>query len=254
MVRLWFILQQTVVVATPLTSSHDVGGCGSQSEPVEVAEAAFEMYQHISSLDLPQSIVVDTYIHVVAASNATEDGYISVELPPLGNKEHKMKVFNDDFTETGFSFVVKNIDWTINPKWARHDTEMAINREMAKKLRKGTYSALNLYYILSSTRFGGVCAFPVSPVPNDYSYDGCVQVYGTTPNVNDRFIGRVTSHEVGHWFIRTTRSRETAATARATTWTIRPNRTVRMMYTSVPLMNRILVLSLQDTAVYTRLD
>lgn len=112
-----------------------------------------------------------------------------------------MEVLNDDFKGSGFKFVLKDTSWTVNPTWSRDGDEMA----MKKALRKGPYSALNLYFV-GQMRSGylGYCYYPTSsgsPGSQTQIRDGCTMTWKIVPGGpqqgND--MGRVTSHEVGHW-------------------------------------------------------
>ena len=78
---------------------------------------------------------------------------------------------------------------------------------MKKKLRKGTYQDLNLYYIKNFQTSGtaGYCYYPIDnivPGSDAWFLDGCTMnhdvIYGT-PNSYEYNLGRVTVHEVGHW-------------------------------------------------------
>ena len=74
---------------------------------------------------------------------------------------------------------------------------------MKKALRKGTYRALNIYFLYSLGGNLGYCYFPTSVTTgsNDFYYDGCSILYTTVPggslaNFNQ---GKTATHEVGHW-------------------------------------------------------
>lgn len=112
-----------------------------------------------------------------------------------------MEVLNDDFKGTGFTFLLKDTDWTVNAAWAKDGAEGA----MKKALRKGSYAALNLYF-LTAMRQGylGYCYYPTSPgSPGSQVQitDGCTMTWKITPGgpLSENNMGRVTSHEVGHW-------------------------------------------------------
>ncbi|KAJ6447180.1 DNA replication complex GINS protein psf2 [Purpureocillium lavendulum] len=83
------------------------------------------------------SINVDTYIHVVSVDRTAGGGYLSRE-----TVDAQMRVLNDNFAPSGFSFTLKDVDWTVNANWARNRNSLAMKRQ----LRKGSYAALNLYY------------------------------------------------------------------------------------------------------------
>jgi hypothetical protein len=110
-----------------------------------------------------------------------------------------MDVLNDDFSSTGFQYVLKDIDWTVNYNWAYNSDEMGMKRA----LRRGSYSALNLYFI---TNIGngntGYCYYPTNAPQGSTTFyrDGCTMSSWTTPGGGSQFsLGRITTHEVGHW-------------------------------------------------------
>lgn len=149
-----------------------------------------------SQLAARQSIVIDTYFHVVAASTSLSDGYI-----PDSQLTQQLAVMNSNYAPHGISFVLKGTDRTINTQWANNNGEIA----MKTALRKGTYRSLNIYF--QKTLGGGnlgYCYFPTSASPGSDAYirDGCTVLYSSVPggsstNFNQ---GKTATHEVGHWF------------------------------------------------------
>lgn len=97
---------------------------------------------------------------------------------------------NGDYSGLGFQFTVKGIDHTINTSWASDGDEMAMKR----KLRKGDYRTLNLYF-LPTMRANGYCYFPatVTAGTDKFYRDGCTMRSDVYNN------GQTTTHEVGHW-------------------------------------------------------
>lgn len=110
-----------------------------------------------------------------------------------------MKVLSDDFSSTGFSFRLIDTDYTINSNWAAGNDELGMKR----RLRKGQYSTLNLYYLGNvESKFSGYCTYPIQASRDSTTIyrDGCVQGAWTVPGRGTRFsLGRITTHEVGHW-------------------------------------------------------
>lgn len=111
-----------------------------------------------------------------------------------------MRVLNRNFDQSDISFTLKDIDWTIDANWSENRDDMV----MKTKLRKGSYSALNLYYLNSISDHLGVCDYPVKAMPGSVEFfrDGCSILHTTVPggsatNYNE---GKTTTHEVGHWF------------------------------------------------------
>lgn len=113
----------------------------------------------------------------------------------------QVKVLNDNFAPSGISFTLRDIDWTIDSDWSENRDEAT----MKEKLRKGTYSTLNLYYVVSLGGSSlGVCYYPLDALPGSGAFqrDGCSILHTTVPggsltNYNE---GKTTTHEVGHWF------------------------------------------------------
>ncbi|KAG8414809.1 hypothetical protein J3458_008717 [Metarhizium acridum] len=153
------------------------------SEPVERASA---------------EIVVDTYVHIVAANNTADGGYASPKAI-----HDQMDALNEGFASTGVRFVLESLDHTINAAWSSGVEEEA----MKKKLRGGRYRDLNLYFSKQPMgRFGvvGYCTFsqraPGGSRP--FNNDGCVVSVDTLPGgaFREYDTGKTTIHEVGHWF------------------------------------------------------
>lgn len=106
----------------------------------------------------------------------------------------------DSFKDHDISFTLKDITWTVNADWSNHKGSN-LNFAMKKALRKGSYAALNLYYLKKVDQHNGYCYYPVAnPGDQAITQDGCVQRMDTMPGVGDRgYAGFVTTHEVGHW-------------------------------------------------------
>jgi hypothetical protein len=75
---------------------------------------------------------------------------------------------------------------------------------MKKKLRKGTYKTLNVYFMYEIGGNLGYCYFPTSVTSgsNDFYYDGCSILYSSVPggSATNFNLGKTVTHEVGHWF------------------------------------------------------
>lgn len=114
--------------------------------------------------------------------------------------DKQMKVVDDDFKNTGFKFVVKDVDWTVNANWAADGDQEGMKR----KLRKGKYAALNLYYMGNFPKSkSGYCYLPTRATDGSSAFylDGCTQGSWTLPGMSDTpfSTGRITTHEIGHW-------------------------------------------------------
>jgi hypothetical protein len=148
--------------------------------------------------------IVPTYFHVISSSskaNSTSNSTISKQLD----------VMNKGYASVGFQFDLKGIDYTTNDKWAAIDVESDVDQidAMKGKLRKGTYSTLNIYF-LSDMANGilGMCEFPTKDInaadPTSFAFDGCMVHGGSMPGAPDfpgKFdLGYTAVHEMGHWF------------------------------------------------------
>jgi hypothetical protein len=142
-----------------------------------------------------QAFVVDTYVHVVARSNALSGGYLSE-----ATVREQIAVLNADYAPSGISFNLVGTDWTVNTAWASDGNEVA----MKQSLRKGSYSALNLYFLYSlGGGTLGYCYFPTQASPGSTAFirDGCSILYSTVPggSATGFNLGKTATHEVGHW-------------------------------------------------------
>lgn len=115
-----------------------------------------------------------------------------------------MDVLNESYQGTGFQFVLKDVDYTVDPYYS----DLQNNNDeydLKRKLRKGSYSDLNLYYFHSiPTQNTGTCRYPTDAPAgsNSFIYDGCNINVATMPGGsyapwNE---GKITAHETGHWF------------------------------------------------------
>ncbi|OAQ88042.1 metalloprotease 1 protein [Purpureocillium lilacinum] len=188
----------TVGSAVPKAPYHF--GCGAPppsdshravSKELAVQEAAFNSGLQINAA----SIVVDTYIHVVSIDQTATGGYLSRE-----TIDKQMQVLNDNFAPSGIAFTLKDVDWTVNTNWARDRDSL----NMKKKLRKGTYASLNLYYQTEVSGNLGVCYYPTTAQPGTTAFyqDGCTILFTSVPggSATGYNEGKTTTHEVGHWF------------------------------------------------------
>ena len=77
---------------------------------------------------------------------------------------------------------------------------------MKRRLRRGDYGDLNIYYLASPANDTlGYSAYPLYNVQTDadeFYDDGCVVLASTVPGGSQEGydLGRTTTHEVGHWF------------------------------------------------------
>jgi hypothetical protein len=151
------------------------------------------------------STVIPTYFHVVsskAKANTTDASLL----------DEQIAVMNKGYEGSGFSFELKDTDYTTNDAWAAIDvtgSDDSVMMEMKNALRKGSYSELNVYFISElANGILGMCEFPTKEIdasdPTSFAFDGCLVHAGTLPGAADfpgKFdMGLTAVHEIGHWF------------------------------------------------------
>ncbi|MCJ1482569.1 hypothetical protein MMC06_002735 [Schaereria dolodes] len=159
-----------------------------------------------------QEVVVNTYFHVVS----TTDQAKAVTHAMVANQFGILQTY---YASANISFNLLGTDWSVNNSWATD----ADDAGMKQALRKGDYSALNIYFQtnLSTMDYGqmsqllGYCTLPTNVTfeacteckpqefpPVDYILDGCNVLAGSMPNgtVYGYNQGKTAVHEVGHWF------------------------------------------------------
>ncbi|KAH7026627.1 extracellular metalloprotease [Microdochium trichocladiopsis] len=193
------VLSATGAFAGPLTGRF---GCGAPEPSEELLAAASSMavaeaeMAASGSMSIQATIEVDVYFHVVSAGSSLSQGNV-----PDSQLAQQLVVMNNAYAPYGIHFNLRGTDRTVNSAWARDGDEIAMKRA----LRKGTYSALNLYF---QQNLGGgtlgYCYFPttVSSGSTAYIQDGCSILYSTVPGgTSTGFdLGQTVTHEVGHWF------------------------------------------------------
>lgn len=143
----------------------------------------------------PRSLAIETYFHVVSGEG--EDGEVTDQM-----LSQQLSVLNSAFAPHGISFNLADTTRTQNTAWSRGSDESS----MTRKLRQGSYSALNLYFQTGlSGSIVGKCTLParnVRPGSSQAYIDGCQITAGALPGGGlagyDR--GFTAVHEVGHWF------------------------------------------------------
>ncbi|POR34544.1 Extracellular metalloprotease [Tolypocladium paradoxum] len=190
----------TVAMTATIRSQPEPLGCGAPHPSEELVEISSQFLIEEASLN-EQSMVsadaidVDTYIHVIASNESEDGGHVKQE-----TIDKQMKVLNDNFANSGIRFTLKGTDWTINAGWAEFQDQL----NMKKKLRKGSYRSLNLYYHTKVENNLGLCYYPGNaPEGSDnWFLDGCDIISGSMPggNAQNYNEGKTTTHEVGHWF------------------------------------------------------
>lgn len=192
-------LMATAALSIGVPNGLDHFDCGAPKPSLQLLDThkAMSKMEAIAHPILAKAnIVVNVYVHIVAASRSVSDGYVSD-----ATIADQIKVLNDNYAPSGISFVFKTTDRTINPDWS-NDPE-TYEYDMKSSLRKGTYKDLNLYYTKSIGKYLGYCHFPTnaSDGDEDFEIDGCTIVASSMPgNAGQYGLGKTTTHEVGHWF------------------------------------------------------
>lgn len=143
---------------------------------------------------------LNVYFHVISDG---ENGNV-----PDSMIADQIKVLNDTFMGTGWSFKLAETDRTSNKEWFNGcDERNPPNYEpgpneiaMKTALRKGTARDLNIYTCNPADGTLGYATFP-SEFRSAPKIDGVVLLHsslpgGTTLNYNE---GKTGTHEVGHW-------------------------------------------------------
>lgn len=134
---------------------------------------------------------VKVYVHVITSSSkagAVTEAQIS----------NQLKVLNDAYASTGFSFSLAGTDITANDAWYNVGHGSTAERAMKQALHQGGKSDLNLYTANIGNDLLGWATFPAKSM--DYM-DGVVLLNASLPdgsatNYNQ---GDTATHEVGHW-------------------------------------------------------
>lgn len=153
---------------------------------------------HKTKKQVPNPISVPTYFHVI--SSTANNGTITPDMATA-----QLATLNQVYNQYGISFVLQNVDWTVNDDWAvaAADTDMDA---LKAALRQGTYSDLNLYFHTDLAGGNlGTCTLPsqvpAGSDPSVYVSDGCNVNANTMPNgaMQGYNMGMTAVHETGHW-------------------------------------------------------
>ncbi|KAI9375919.1 hypothetical protein BJX61DRAFT_539376 [Aspergillus egyptiacus] len=141
------------------------------------------------------SATIDTYVHVIL-TNTT--GVNASALP--AQIDEQMAVLNENYEGTGFSFNLVNVTYTRNNKWQAIMDGSPTEYEVKSSLRKGDYTALNLYFGTIGGGILGYATFPDEVTPKEFILDGVVCDPLSLPGGEAPYdLGITAVHEVGHW-------------------------------------------------------
>jgi Pregnancy-associated plasma protein-A len=170
--------------------------CGATSpSDAEKQEAARVVSKWVSSdlsrLNVGTTTEIDTYFHVITngAVGAINDTSLLAQL----------KVLNDSFLPSGFSFKLLGTTRTDNADWFNAGLSSDAQSQMISSLRKGTAKTLNVYFN-NVPDLLGYASYPM--YYNDFPViDGVVIQSDTIPGgaASSHNQGKVLVHETGHW-------------------------------------------------------
>jgi hypothetical protein len=142
------------------------------------------------------SVVIPTHFHVIAEGPTAAEGNI-----PDSQIQAQMRVLNQTFAGTGFSFSLASVDRTINAEWYAM-AHSRVEREAKDALHRGDDTALNLYTADIDESLGLLgWAYLPNNVRGRPTIDGVVLAAGSLPggDIENYDQGKTATHEVGHW-------------------------------------------------------
>ncbi|KAK6342929.1 hypothetical protein TWF718_008307 [Orbilia javanica] len=182
--------------------------CGTTKVPGALKEEARALQRANARSAFPaavaanRTLVVETYFHVIASDETEENGWV-----PDDKLQKQLEAMNQHYKQTGIRFNLKETTKTINSEWATaiyDEDDKTVELAMKKKLRKGGYAALNMYFRPLAQGLLGVCVFPedIEKDSDDFWLDGCQVLHSSVPggSTKNYDLGVTATHEVGHWF------------------------------------------------------
>ncbi|MDX2271925.1 MAG: zinc metalloprotease [Cyanobacteriota bacterium] len=139
-------------------------------------------------------ITIPVAIHVI-----TQDGVVGDVPDPV--LDEQMKVINQAFANSGFTFALASVDRTTNPAWFAMENGSPEELEAKTTLSVDPSTTLNIY-IATAADFLGWAYFPYSvALRRNPALDGIVIDYESVPGgarvqFNE---GDTATHEIGHW-------------------------------------------------------
>jgi len=190
----------------PETSAGIGGLDGIQAAMRGDARGRTEKVMDASDIEIPAgevpkvpkrfSVVIPTHFHVINSGPTVADGNITD-----AQIQAQMRVLNENFAGTGFSFSLASVDRTTNAEWYAM-AKSRVEREAKDALHRGDDTHLNLYTadIANSVGYLGYAYYP-RDVRGRPTIDGVVLAAGTVPggDIENYDQGKTATHEVGHW-------------------------------------------------------
>ncbi|QRW18697.1 extracellular metalloprotease [Rhizoctonia solani] len=118
-------------------------------EQVKIDEASFQEKKNLSKAKqsaLNLNVVIPVHWHAIQSGDSLAEGHI-----PESQVIDSIKVLNEDYATTGFSFKLESANYVTNATWfeaAGPDTdypERVYQTEMKGKLHQGNATTLNIY-------------------------------------------------------------------------------------------------------------
>jgi hypothetical protein len=135
---------------------------------------------------------INVYFHEIKSTSGKG------ELTP-GDIGAQMRVLNDAYSATGWSFNLAGVTETTNDNWFNNFETTSVEVAAKAVLRQGSADDLNIYSVGLQVYLGWA-TFPASYASNP-SYDGVVVLYSSLPGggAEPYDEGDTATHEVGHW-------------------------------------------------------
>lgn len=204
---LFALLLASIAAASPLVdnSTRTIIRCGTfiNDEKILLAESDFQakMSERQSTPSFAAaSATISVYWNVISEDDTEGGGNI-----PDSQINDQIDVLNQDYANSGLTFVLADTIRTINSDWFNNaGPDSSQQTEMKRQLRQGGAADLNLYSV-GFTSGSGAGLLGYSTFPSDYESnpddDGVVFLFssvpgGSTTNYNE---GKTVTHEVGHW-------------------------------------------------------
>jgi hypothetical protein len=172
--------------------------CGSEKAELEAIQTEILNTQlGIAPPDAQNAVtggVINVYFHVINKGSGAADGNISDTM--IANQ---MKVLNDAYAGTGWSFNLVTTTRTTNANWY-NGCYSTYESAMKGALRQGTADDLNVYTCNPGSGLLGWATFPSSYASNPKN-DGVVLLHSSLPggSAAPYNLGDTATHEVGHW-------------------------------------------------------
>ncbi|KAG8684875.1 hypothetical protein FRC09_015094, partial [Ceratobasidium sp. 395] len=190
----------TLAVAVPSHSTIIRHSCGTHlsSDAIDAAEAYFSARRVAPEANASAfTAKIPVYWHVIRAGKHFHQGNI-----PKSQIMDSIAMLNQDYAPVKLTFTLVKYERTTNLSWfteVKHGDTVEV--AMKKALHKGRANALNIYTVglikddANDPGRAGYAIYPSSYSANPKD-DGVVMLYSAAPGSP---LGKVLSHEVGHW-------------------------------------------------------